>query len=539
MEIAHIRSVLIGVARLRRCAAVAQLSCGSFNFRSSGKRFYGSFASVLAIAASVSCSFSVAHAAAAEDTSPSMRDHGTIAENSAQHNLASKHTRAGHWYAVPDLWLRDYHLAVPLDHSSGNSPLISLFVREVVATGKREQRLPYLLYLQGGPGFESPRPLEAGGWLKKACEEFHVILLDQRGTGLSTPLTTSSLSQISSAQQQLQYLQHFRADSIVKDAEYVRAQLVPNGEPFTVLGQSYGGFCAVTYLSFAPSGLKQVLIAGGLPPVSLGCTAELVYRACFKSVMNQNNKFYSRFPKAVKTVQEVVLHLAQAEGGGVSLPSGGKLSPRGLQLLGMSGLGSSGGFERLHYLFERAWDPMLVPGCKKELSNVFLRMIENWLPFDTNPLYALMHESIYCQGAASNWAAHRVRDEFGDQFDAVKAAENGQPVLFTGEMVFPWMFDEIATLRPLKELANLLAAKEDWPPLYDKVALNSNQVPVAAAIYYEDMYVNFNLSEETAREILGVRLWVTSEYMHSGLRDDGARVLEYLLGMIRGKKLLQ
>lgn len=34
----------------------------------------------------------------------------------------------------------------------------------------------------------------------------------------------------------------------------------------------------------------------------------------------------------------------------VDLPSGGKLSPWGLQLLGLSGLGSSGGFERLHYL---------------------------------------------------------------------------------------------------------------------------------------------------------------------------------------------
>lgn len=39
--------------------------------------------------------------------------------------------------------------------------------------------LPYLLYLQGGPGFESPRPTGAGGWLSKACEENRVILMDQ------------------------------------------------------------------------------------------------------------------------------------------------------------------------------------------------------------------------------------------------------------------------------------------------------------------------------------------------------------------------
>ena len=33
------------------------------------------------------------------------------------------------------------------------------------------------------------------------------------------------------------------------------------------------------------------------------------------------------------------------------------------------------------------------------------------MAWDSNPLYALLHESIYCQGGgtASNWAAHRVR----------------------------------------------------------------------------------------------------------------------------------
>lgn len=39
--------------------------------------------------------------------------------------------------------------------------------------------MPYLLYLQGGPGFECARPTEASGWIQKACEEFRVILMDQ------------------------------------------------------------------------------------------------------------------------------------------------------------------------------------------------------------------------------------------------------------------------------------------------------------------------------------------------------------------------
>lgn len=48
-----------------------------------------------------------------------------------------------------------------------------------IAVGKEEQPLPYLLYLQGGPGFEAPRPTEPSGWIRKACEEFRVILMDQ------------------------------------------------------------------------------------------------------------------------------------------------------------------------------------------------------------------------------------------------------------------------------------------------------------------------------------------------------------------------
>jgi hypothetical protein len=83
--------------------------------------------------------------------------------------------------------------------------------------------------------------------------------------------------------------------------------------------QSYGGFCAVTYLSIAPEGLHHVLLTGGLPPIDDGCTADAVYRACYKRVALQNAKFYQRFPQDEEIVRSVVLHLANLEGGGVSL----------------------------------------------------------------------------------------------------------------------------------------------------------------------------------------------------------------------------
>ena len=83
--------------------------------------------------------------------------------------------------------------------------------------------------------------------------------------------------------------------------------------------QSYGGFCAVTYLSFASQGLKHVLLTGGIPPIGDGCTADSVYKAAFEQVLHQNNKYYKRYPQDIKVVQELVLYLAETEGGGVSI----------------------------------------------------------------------------------------------------------------------------------------------------------------------------------------------------------------------------
>lgn len=59
-------------------------------------------------------------------------------------------------------------------------------------------------------------------------------------------------------------------------------------------------------------------------------------------------------------------------------------------------------------------------------------------------------------------------------------------------------------------------------------------MPPLRRSYYEDMYVDFRLAEQTAQAIRGSRVWATSEYQHSGIRDDGARIFERLLGLARG-----
>ena len=76
----------------------------------------------------------------------------------------------------------------------------------------------------------------------------------------------------------------------------------------------------------------------------------------------------------------------------------------------------------------------------------------------------------------------------------------------------------------------------EWPRLYDEDVLRANEVPVAAAIYTEDLYVERAFSEETAaRDARTCAPWVTSEYDHNGLRADGERILARLIDLVRGR----
>lgn len=424
-------------------------------------------------------------------------------------------------HRIPSLVVTNHWVDVPLDYSNPATEQITIFAREVVAPKKEKADLPWLVYFQGGPGHPSPRPLNRSGWLNRACQDYRVLLLDQRGTGRSTPITDQTMARFDSPQAQTDYLKQFRADSIVNDAELLRHTLVGENERWSVLGQSYGGFCITHYLSAAPEGLSEAFITGGLPP--LVQSVDDIYQATYQCVMAKNEQYYERYPSDVGLVQEIVAYLQSHE---VHLSNGDRLSPRRFQQLGLA-LGMSDGFEHIHYLLE---DAFVQVGSSRELSYVFLSHLEKLYDYETNPIFAILHEPIYCQHMASNWSAERVRAEY-PAFEITPDS----PVYFTGEMIYPWMFDEYQHLQPLKDAAELLAAYEDWPQLYNIDALKANEVPCAAAIYYNDMYVERKLSEETAKVIKGIKVWVTNAYEHNGLRADGEKVLDRLFGMLHGE----
>ena len=76
-------------------------------------------------------------------------------------------------------------------------------------------------------------------------------------------------------------------------------------------------------------------------------------------------------------------------------------------------------------------------------------------------------------------------------------------------------------------------AQHPWPLLYDAAALEANEVPAAAIVYADDMYVPRELSEETARRIPHLDVWLTNEWDHDGLGVDGPRILDRLIRLVR------
>ncbi len=404
----------------------------------------------------------------------------------------------------PGLTLIEHEIEVPLDHQGGGSETLTVFAREVRRPGDRDDR-DALLFLQGGPGGESPRPISlpaAPGWLERALQDYRVILLDQRGTGRSTPITAMTGT---SPQEQADHLAHFRADSIVEDAELLRAHL--GIERWSLLGQSFGGFCSLRYLSTHPESLREVLFTGGLPPV--GMPVDEVYAGTFQRMLELNERHYARFPGDRDRMRALV---ERCDAGEIRLPHGGLLSSRQVRSIGLH-LGMTGGSEKVHYLLER--DPGGL-GFGHEVASL--------LPFSGHaPLFVLVHEACYADGGATRWASERV-----------EPAAYEDPTLFTAEHLFRSFVSDDPLLAPFAEAADLLAERE-WPRLYDPSVLANVDVPCVAAVYHDDPFILREHSFTTAELVPTLRPWITNAHLHNGLSVAPDEVLGRLIGMVRGE----
>lgn len=388
-----------------------------------------------------------------------------------------------------------------------------------------------IVYFQGGPGFPCASPTDKDGIATFLVGKgYQIFYLDQRGTGYSTPIEAQGLLDDSeeSEESQLEYILNFRADSIVEDAELIRRDLL-GSEKWSVIGQSYGGFCIFTYLSkYGDNSIKEVIITGGVPPVNFH--PDDVYLATYERTRERNVHYYKKYPQDVEKVLRIAKYLSENK---TTLPNGGNLSVERFQSLGLN-FGGFGGTDSIHQLVLKFDFDLQTIGKPTYLT---LNNIQNQYSFDTNIIYALFQEAIYCEGTmSSNWSADRLRYSNINSEYALKADSN--VLYFTGEMVYKSMFEDYSELRPLKGLAYALHSNKEWSELYNVDRLREitwEKVPIVASTYVYDQYVDFDLTRRVKNEVFqgngNLRQYITSDFFHNGIRANPAVVLGALFDL--------
>ncbi|TVY32439.1 Proline iminopeptidase, partial [Lachnellula subtilissima] len=439
------------------------------------------------------------------------------------------------------LQVTELFFQVPRDYSNPSLGTIRVFARSVIkhertagsvnGKGETEQK-PWLLWLQGGPG-KGCQPPQASGITKLILDRgYQMLYMDQRGTGLSSPITAETLALQGDTQAQADYLKLFRADSIVADCEAIRHVLTRNYpvelKKWRIWGQSFGGYCALTYLSKYPQGLQEVFISAGMTAIGKG--PDEVYGKAFKRMIERNEAYYEKFPEDIQTIHELVAHIDSK--GSLPMPAGGVLTVQRFLTLGMV-FGLSGGFDTVH-------DIVLRMRLELESFNLITRptlsKIEAIGGYDDGVLYSVLRESIYNPRGPSDWAAERIStslEEFRWVLDSTSATKANLkvPLYFAGAMVFPFMFETFSELRKLRKVAEVIAQYREWPDLFDEHQLAKNEVPVYAAVYVDDAQVNFELAQESIKKVRNCKQYITNTMYHDAVRTKTEQVVEALFAL--------
>lgn len=438
--------------------------------------------------------------------------------------------------AVGAFKVTEHFFEVPRDWRSPSLGSIRLFARSakkhtvpVLPTKPKEEELQWLCFFQGGPGNECGPPQGTPYGRFFIDKGYHVLSLDQRGTGLSSPVSSSTLAKLGDEAEQAKFMKCFRQDSIVCDAEAIRLALTASsdeasskeGRPWSVIGQSFGGWCITTFLSMFPDSLTECFTFGGTPPVHQTNPDE-IYRNTAARTIARNHDYYGKFPDDIARIKTICRALSGPNGRKLgALPDGGQLSARRFLNMGLK-FGFSGGLDQVHEVVLRIHNELELYG---HLTWGTLELAARQTNYDMNPIYAILHEQIYCQKEAPNWSAKRALQHL-PEFDLEKSlASTDEPVFFFGEMIFPFMFEDYAHLKQLVGVAQLLAEDSDWPMLYDLDQLRKNKVPVYSVVYKTDMCVAFSEAEKTLDTIKGVKPLMTNVIYHDGIRTRTEEVV--------------
>jgi pimeloyl-ACP methyl ester carboxylesterase len=173
----------------------------------------------------------------------------------------------------------------PLDPARADGPQIDLHVAVLPAVARHKKPDP-VLFFAGGPGQSA---IELAGPVERLLGRFlnrrDVILIDQRGTGRSAPLTCGAepptrplkealdlarqARELAACRTALQALPHgdlrqYTTSIAMADAEAVRRAL--GAGPVNVIGGSYGTRAALEYMRQFPASVRRAVIDGVAPP---------------------------------------------------------------------------------------------------------------------------------------------------------------------------------------------------------------------------------------------------------------------------------
>ena len=171
--------------------------------------------------------------------------------------------------------------SVPLDRSAPDGEQIELFVARLNSTAL-EPAKDALTIINGGPGGSSiDLMVTYAAILRTFTRERDVIVVDQRGTGRSAPLTCEGLTDseeevdpedtvplTEACLADLSYNPvHFTTSVAVDDLEALRVAL--GYDQLSIYGVSYGTRVAMEFMRTYPDSTRSVIIDGVVPPQQL------------------------------------------------------------------------------------------------------------------------------------------------------------------------------------------------------------------------------------------------------------------------------
>lgn len=405
---------------------------------------------------------------------------------------------------------------------------------------------PFILYLCGGPGADNPpaRNPEMNRWLLQ--KGYQVLYLNYRGCGESSPVTQETMKHMSD-DEKAEHIKLFCQDNIVRDLEAVRlclsGQLRSAGWTgttlkWTILGQSYGGYISLTYLSLHPEGLQEIFITAGLPPC--GHDIDEYFKILYERLVERNKEFYAAYPEDDKLVREILLLIEDICPENIPMSGRGFMTAQKLLTLGrqfgakaMERGSKPKGFKQVHGLLRSIKSDLVT---RRKLSDATRDQFECCLRVDERPLYPILLEQTWCSGGVTNWAAERIgeglrgfehlrKDKEGKYLEPSYFLSVDAPVYFTANTYCRFHFDTHDGLLDLKKAAEILAT-DPWDCPYDYDRLKQNQVPVYALSFVKDMHLDIGVAVGTAAKVGSLHLAIDEENWHQEIRRDPQGTLE-------------